>query len=633
MTNLFNPIKIGPLTIKNRFMMAPMENGLAGEGGVVNDRIIRFFEERARNEVGIIITGSVGVSPEGRGLPTQLSIYDDRFIPGLKKLTNAIHNAGSLAGAQIYHAGRQASEAITGIQPIAPSAIPCAVVGNDPRAMTVEEILEMKKTFVQAARRTVEAGFDMVEVHLAHGYLLHSFLSPHSNKRTDEYGGSLENRMRFPIEVLREIAEVCGNHTAVTIRISADEYLDDGLKFNEVITICQEAIKAGAQAISLTAGSYDAVEYTIQPMFIDQGFLVPFSKKLKELVDVPVIVAGRLNDAKLMERIIEQDEADMLAIGRGLISDEELVVKMHEQRYDDIRYCVACNQGCIDNVFQGKGITCLVNARAGFEAERQIEEAITKKKVVIVGAGPAGMEAARVSRLRGHTVTLIDKEESVGGKFNILATPPEKDTFLLYKDYLHNQLTKLGVQIIKENIKTVFDLKKYQPDSVIIATGANQTTPSIKGADLNHVILAEDILNGIESGNTVAIIGGGLVGTETAKFLANAGKHVTIIEMADSIGRGVGPTFAGHLFAYLEEHNVNQIVNAKIVEITPEKVILENQEVVADQVIIAAGYAPNNSFIGELNQEFKNIQTIGDVNQARRIIDATEEGFLAASQI
>ena len=290
MEKLFSPIKIGPVTIKNRFMMAPMENGLADIGGEVNDRIIRFFEERAKNETGIIITGSIGISPEGRGLPTQLSLYDDRFIPGLKKLTDAVHKAGSLIGAQIYHAGRQATEAVTGIQPIAPSAVPCGILQNDPREMTKEEIAEVKDKFVQAARRSVEAGFDMVEVHFAHGYLLHSFLSPHSNKRTDEYGGSLENRMRFPIETLKEIVKVCENKVAVTIRISIEEFLDDGLKFDEAITVCREAVKAGAQAISVSAGSYDSVEYTIQPMFIKQGFLVPFSKKLKESVDVPVIV-------------------------------------------------------------------------------------------------------------------------------------------------------------------------------------------------------------------------------------------------------------------------------------------------------------------------------------------------------
>lgn len=633
MKKLFSPLNIGPITIKNRFMMAPMENGLAAEGGVVNDRIIKFFEERAKNEVGIIITGSVGVSPEGRGLPTQLSVYEDRFIPGLKKLTDAIHNAGSLAGAQIYHAGRQASEAITGIQPVAPSAIPCEIVSNDPREMTKEEIVEMKDKFIQAARRSVEAGFDMIEVHFAHGYLLHSFLSPHSNKRDDEFGGSLENRMRFPIQTLKEIVEVCENKAAVTIRISADEYLEDGLKFDEVITICQEAVKVGAQAISLSAGSYDAVEYTIQPMFIKQGFLVPFSKKLKEIVDVPVIVAARLNDADLMENIIENDDADMLAIGRGLIADEELVVKMKEEKIDDIRYCVACNQGCIDNVFQGKGVTCLVNARAGYEAERNIEKTEEPKKVVIIGAGPAGMEAARVASLRGHDVTVIEKEDMVGGKFTVLSTPPEKDTFLLYKEYLEGQMNKLNVKIVHETITGAADLEKYEPDTVIVATGGHQTTVPVKGADLSHVVFAEEVLKGHSVGEKVAVIGGGLVGTETAKYLAVNGKKVTIIEMMDSIGRGVGPTFAGHMFEFLAKHNVAQLTNAKVKEIQEGKVVLEDRTIEADTVIIAAGYAPNNDILDDIKAAYKDVQIIGDATQPRRIIDATEEAFLAATSL
>lgn len=633
MHKLFTPIEIGPITIRNRFMMAPMENGLAAKGGVVNERIIRFFEERAKNEVGIIITGSVGVSPEGRGLPTQLSIYDDRFIPGLKQLTDAIHQQGSLAGAQIYHAGRQATEAITGLQPLAPSAVPCAILGNNPREMTKAEILEMKDKFVQAAKRCITAGFDMIEVHFAHGYLLHSFLSPHSNKRTDEYGGSLENRMRFPLQVLKEVAAVCENKAAVTIRISADEFLEDGLKFAEVITVCQAAVKAGAQAISVSAGSYDAVEYTIQPMFIKQGFLVPFSKKLKEIVDVPVIVAGRLNDAMLMETIIENEEADMLAIGRGLISDEALVVKMKKKRYEDIRYCVACNQGCIDNVFQGKAITCLVNARAGYETERNIEKAVEKKNVVVVGAGPAGMEAARVASLRGHDVILIDRNRHRGGKFDVIATPPEKDSFLLYKTYLEGQIEKLGVKFFKENIQSAHDLEKYQPDHVVIATGAHQTSLPIKGMNLPHVLFSETVLKGEDTGKKIAIIGGGLVGTETAKLLSEQGKEVTIIEMTDTIGHGIGPTFAGHLFNYLSERNVTLITNAKVHEIKEHEVVLADRRIVVDHVIIAAGYAPNNEMIADVKNKFSHVHVVGDVNEPRRIIDATAEGFLAGVEI
>lgn len=634
MSKLFTPIKIGNLELKNRFMLAPMENGLADLGGEVNQRIIDFFVQRAKNEVAIIISGSVGISPEGRGLPTQLSIYDDKFIPGLKRMTDAVHEAGAKIGAQIYHAGRQASEAVTGIQPIAPSAIPCAILGNNPREMTKEDIIEIKEKFKKAAERSIEAGFDLIEVHFAHGYLLHSFLSPHSNKREDEYGGSLENRMRFPMEVLKEIVEVSKGKAPVIIRISADEYLEDGLKFEEVKTICKEAVNAGIDAISLTAGSYDAVEYTIQPMFINQGFLIPFGEQLKKEVNVPIIVAGRLNSAELIEGIVKEDKADMVAIGRGLIADEELVVKIKNKDYEDIRYCVACNQGCIDKVFLGQGINCLVNARAGYDRERKIEKATEVKNVVIIGAGPAGLEAARVSRLRGHNVTIVDKVNKVGGKMETLSTPPEKDTFLFFRDYLYNQYVRLGIKFVQQDVKSHEDIKELNPDAVIIATGASQTVPPIKGIESKNVLLAEDVLNGdAKVGSTVAIIGGGLVGTETAKYLATQGIKVHIIEMMDAIAKDIGATFVGHLFEVLNKNGVEQHVNAKVKEITESGVILEDGEIKADNVIIAAGYKPNDEIAEDIKNNFKEVYTIGDAKKARRIMDAVEEGFTVACEI
>lgn len=634
MSKLFTPIKIGNLVLKNRFMMAPMENGLAQIGGEMSEGLIDFFVERAKNEVSIIITGSIAVSPEGRGLPTQLNIYEDKFIPELKRMTDAVHEAGGKIGAQLYHAGRQASQGVTGIQPIAPSAIPCEILGNNPREMTKKDIDEMHRKFVKAAERSIESGFDLIEVHFAHGYLLHSFLSPHSNKRTDEYGGSLENRMRFPMAVLRDIIKVCGEKVPVTIRISADEYLKDGLGFEEVKTICKEAEKAGVKAISLTAGSYDSVEYTIQPMFVKQGFIVPFSEKLKRNIKVPVIVAARLNNAELIEDIIENDKADMVAIGRGLISDEELVIKMKNKQYKDIRYCVACNQGCIDKVFIGQGVQCLVNARAGREKDRKIQKAEEIKNVVIVGAGPAGLEAARVAKLRGHNVVLVDKDDKIGGKLETLSSPPEKETFMLFKEYLYNQMTKLDIKFVQKEIKSAKDLEEFSPDSVIVATGSFQTVPQIKGINSKNVLIAEDVLNEkVKVGQTVAIIGGGLVGTETAKFLAYKGIKVHIIEMMDAIAKDIGATFVGHLFKLLNEYGVQQHVNAKVEEIKEDLIILEDKEIKVDNVIIATGYKPNDSIVENIKDSFKEVYLVGDANSPRRIIEAVEEGFLVSSEI
>lgn len=634
MSKLFSPVKIGDLELKNRFMMAPMENGLAEFGGEVSQKLIDFFVERAKNEVSIIITGSVAVTPEGRGLPTQLTVYDDKFVPGLKRLTDAVHNAGGKIGAQVYHAGRQATAAVTGIQPVAPSAIPCQILGNDPRAMTIDDIDDMVVKFREGTERCIAAGFDLIEVHFAHGYLLHSFLSPHTNKRLDEYGGSLQNRMKFPVRVLKEILDVCEDKVPVTIRISADEYVEDGLKFDEVKIICKEVEKMGVNAISLTAGCYDAVEYTIQPMFVEQGFLVPFSREMKKEIEIPVIVAGRLNSANLIEEIIEKDDADMVAIGRGLIADEELVIKLRDKRYNDVRYCVACNQGCIDKVFIGQGVACLVNPRGGHE-ERKIERTEEIKKVVVIGAGPAGLESARVAVLRGHDVTVVDKNDKVGGKLEILSAPPEKDTFLFFRDYLYNQFVKLGIKFTQKEIKSADDLEEFDADAVIVATGSIQSKPPISGIDNNIVLLAEDVLRGdCETGKKVAVLGGGLVGTETAKFLANQGKDVYIVEMLDAIAKEIGATYQGHLFDYLNDKQVEQMVNAKVIEITAEGLILEDGKLVnVDNVVIASGYKSNNDIVDSLKSNFDSVYVIGDAKQPRRITDATEEGFLAACAI
>lgn len=630
MKKLFTPINIGSIEIKNRFMLAPMENGLAHIGGEVSDRLIDFFVDRVQRGVGIIVTGSISISPEGSGLPTQLAIYDDKFLNGLTKLCNEIHKAGGKVCAQLYHAGRQASEAVTGIQPIAPTAMPCSIMNNNPREMTTMDLDEIEKKFIQGAKRAVEAGFDMIEVHFAHGYLLHSFLSPHSNKRTDEYGGSFENRCRYPMRVLKDIIEVVDGRIPVTIRISADEYLEDGLKYEEVKEICKMVEEAGCTAISLTAGSYDSIEYCIQPMFIEKGFLIPYGEKLKKEVSIPIIVAARLNDAKLIEDLIEDNKADMVAIGRGLIADEDIILKIKEQRYDDIKYCVACNQGCIDNVLQGQGINCLVNGRSSYEKERNIELTDEPKKVVVIGAGPAGLEAARVATLRGHQVTLVEKENTIGGKMETLSAPPEKDTFLLYKNFLKTQVEKLGINIIQREVKNPADIEDLEPSCVIIATGSKQTKPPIPGINGNNVVLAEDILNKVvQPKDRVAVIGGGLVGTETAKFIGARGKKVDIIEMADGIAKDSGATFVGHVFQKLEEYQVGIHVNAKVKEITETTINFNDETLDVDQVVIASGYAPNNEIVASMKEKYGEVLVIGDANSPRRILDATREAYLA----
>jgi 2,4-dienoyl-CoA reductase-like NADH-dependent reductase (Old Yellow Enzyme family)/thioredoxin reductase len=634
MRKLFTPIKIGNLEIKNRFMMAPMENGHASFGGGINDSITAFLVERAKNDVGIIISGSIAVTPEGRGLPTQLCSYDESLLPGMKTLVDKIHEAGSLFGAQLYHAGRQATQAVTGIQPVAPSAIPCAILGNDPREMNKEDFKRILDAFVIGARRMVDIGFDLIEVHFAHGYLLHSFLSPHSNKRTDEYGGSLENRARYPFQVLKAVMDEVKGQVPVTIRISIDEFLNDGLTFEEAKKICIMAEELGVDAISISAASYDSVEYIIQPMFIPQGFLVKYAEEVKKQVKIPVIVAGRLNSAELIEDIVESGKADMVAIGRGLIADEELVVKIKNKDYKSIRYCIACNQGCIDKVFIGQGAKCLVNPRAGYELTRKVIPAKHKKKVVIIGAGPASLEAARIAKLRGHDVIVLDKVDRIGGKLELLSIPPEKDTFIKFRDYLYNQMVRLGVKFELVNVTSPEQLKPYNPDVVIVATGATQSPPNFPIAPGAHVVMAEDVLTQkVEVGNTVAVIGGGLVGAETAKFLCSQNKNVHIVEALDAIGKDYGATYIGHNLSFLTKKGVISHLNSKVVGAEKGKVVLEHGSIAVDSIVVAVGYRANTALAEELKKHFKEVYTVGDALSPRRVLDASSEGFEVANTI
>ena len=628
MPELFSPVAIGDLVLKNRIMMAPMENGMAHEGGMVSERLIHFFEERAQNDVAIIMTGSVTVAPEGAGLPSQIAIYDEKFLPGLEHLCSAVHRAGAKIGAQIYHAGRQATERITGLQPVAASAMPCAILENHPRELAREELPAMVKRFTVAAERAVRAGFDLIEVHFAHGYLLAGFLSPHSNHRKDEYGGSLENRCRFPFEVLKEVIRVVDGRVPVTIRISAQEFLDDGLMFEDVKKICVQAEACGAQAVSLTAGCYDSVYTSIQPMYVPRGFLVPYAAELKKLLNIPVIVAGRLNDGPFIEDVIASGKADMVAIGRGFFADSALVRKLRNKAYDDIRYCVACNQGCCDRIFVGGAATCMLNARASFEAERQIIHAGTSRKIAVIGAGPAGMEVARTAALRGHEVTLYEEAAETGGKLLLVAAPPEKESFLLFLNYLRAQVTKLGVKIVRRRVEGPEDIAGGNPDAVVIAAGARQTIPPIRGKDLPVVALAEDFLSGRrKSGKKVVIIGGGLVGVETAHFLASRGVDVTIVEMMDRIAREAGPTYTDYISRNMEKYHVSIHTNVKVDRIFQNGVEFDGRKEYADTVIIASGYRSNNELVLKMKETYPNVHVVGDAVSPRNILFAVHEAF------
>lgn len=636
MPDVFSPVKIGGVQLKNRIMMAPMETGLAEEGGFIGDRLITYFVERAKNEVAVVVTGSVACSPEGRGLPRQLSCYDDSFLPGLERLAGAVHKAGSKIAGQIYHAGRQATRAITGLEPLAPSAIPCPVMNDMPREMTEGDMEIMIEKFGRGAARLMKAGFDMVEVHLAHGYLLFGFLSPFSNKRNDGYGGSLANRLRFPLQVIRRIREEVGSSMAVTARLSVDEFVEGGLTFAEAGEICRAIAGEGVQAISISAGSYISVATIIQPMSFPRGFLVNYAEQVKKMVDVPVIVAGRINSPDILNEIISLKKADMVALGRALVCDPGFAVKMKEGRAEDIRPCVACNQGCIDRVLTGGGINCLQNARAGMESERLVEPAAPGKKIMVVGGGPSGMEASRVAALRGHTVWLVEKEGRLGGKVPMASMAPGKEEFVNVAGYLERSIRKLGVKIILGEPDPERVINEFRPDTLILAAGSDPVVPDIPGIEGDNVVTAEDILNGrAETGQRVVIIGGGKVGMETALYLAKQGKGVTVAEMTGEVAADMGPIIKAVLLSEIQKNNVAVLVNARVREVTVDGPVIQreggHEKLAADTVVLATGYRPACRLLID-RPDIKTLVT-GDAVEVRNAFFAIHDGFLAGAGV
>lgn len=403
MSKLFEKIKIGNLELKNRIVMPPMGTQLANTDGTISARQIEYYAARARGGAGMVEVEFSTVDPVQFAALTQVRISDDRFMPGLAALASAIKSNGSRAAIQIHHPGRQASSRTTGAQPVAPSAI-AGPSPELPRELSVVEILELEERFAQAALWAKQAGFDAVELHGAHGYLLCQFLSPYSNQRQDDFGGDTQRRARFPLEIVRKVRQRVGNDYPILFRLSADEHVEGGLTLNETRLIVQWLEEAGVDAISVSAANHASMEWSIQPMLMKPGCLVPLAAEIKKVVKVPVMVAGRINDPLVAERILEQGKADLVAVGRGLLADPDFPRKAKDGREREIIKCIACNT-CYDQILRLQPIACLVNPEAGRELEKE-QKAVNPGRVVILGAGPAGLEAARVVALRGHQVTV-----------------------------------------------------------------------------------------------------------------------------------------------------------------------------------------------------------------------------------
>lgn len=614
--HLFTPLKIGKLALKNRLIMSPVGTRLAREG-MVTEPFVDFYLARARGGVGLIVLEPCFIEPAGEG--RFLSLHDDHFIPGLQHLTSAIHACGIPIGVQLFHAGWPKGASEARFQP-----------PISPAALSIEEIRRLTDSFGRAAARARRAGFDLIEIHAAHGYLLSQFLSPLANRRTDEYGGGPEGRARFVAEIIRSVRRSVGDELPLSCRINGADHLPGGLALPDARRIAPILEGAGLDLLSVSAGALGSYPLTIPPYDVPPGCYVPLAEGIRKEVRVPVAVAGRINVPDLADEIIASGKADLVAMARGLVADPDLPNKALAGDTARIRRCIGCNV-CLDSDFEGH-IACTVNPMAGREKALAIMAVPGPKKVIVVGGGPAGLEASRIAALRGHRVTLFEGDARIGGQWRIAACPPHKQGFLDLLDWFSDELCRSGVDIRLGEKVTPEDIAGMNPDAVIVAVGAVPALPPIPGIEREGVVHAWEVLQDrVPVGDRVLVIGGGATGLETAEYLAERGRRVTVVEMLDSFAADMGGTVAFHLRWRLKKLGVELVRNTRVQAITDRGVRVwhrggEEMWDRFDTIVIALGVKPRDERWESLRGRVAELYVIGDAAGPGRGADAIRQG-------
>ncbi len=639
---LFEPLKVGNLTLKNRFVMAPMSVHM-GEEGNVTENEIAYLERRAAGGVAMITVGSVLVHPDG-DFGGQIWIESDDRIPRLKELTDRIHKHDCLVSAQLHHSGRETNISTSGYQPVAPSYFEPEVYSvfeaeyDPPRVLTTREVGDYVEYFAQGVRRAKEAGFDAVELHCAHGYLICSFMSPLTNHRTDKYGGSFPARMRFVTEIIERARELVGPEYPITARIVGEEDRVGGIDQKLSAEIARYLEGLGVAALNVSAGMYPYTR-TVPCMYFKRGVNLFLADNVRENVHIPVFSAGQLNRPDLQLAAIQNHKCDAICVGRTLICDPDYPNKLKEGRLDDIVYCISCNKACHDRTDGDRFLHCTLNVSVGRETDPayELKEAPVSKKVMVVGGGPSGMEAARVAKLRGHDVTLYEKDEKLGGRLLLAAVPPSKHGYGEACEYLIKQIEKNEIPVRLHTPVTKEILEAEKPDVVILSTGTKPLIPPIPNIEKPVVVEVDEILKGnIVAGKKCVIIGGGAVGAETAHWIMEQDKRVCdIIEMRDGIGIDMPQDSRICLMdEYDKIPDLHVHTSSVVKEIGDDYVTYESGGELkkisdVDMVILAAGVKPNRDLEAIAREYAKEVYITGDAERPKDLVKAIKEGYEA----
>jgi 2,4-dienoyl-CoA reductase-like NADH-dependent reductase (Old Yellow Enzyme family)/thioredoxin reductase len=648
--HLFSKGKIGTLELKNRIVMPAIGVGLANADTTMSDEMIAFYEERAKGGTGLIITEVTRVNDEhGAAQPRQISVARDELIPGLTGLTDAIHKHGAKIFVQLYHPGNQGISAFMKDNiTVSPSGIMSTLTQQPTRALGEQEVESLVQDFINGAVRAKKAGFDGVEIHGAHGYMINQFFSPYTNKRTDKYGGSTEKRAQFAKEVILGIREKLGQDFPVILRISVDEFLhltpiqEPGLMLEEGVQIAKYLAPFGLDAINVSSGIYESMSIAWEPSSYDQGWRVYLAEAVKKVVSVPVFTVGVIREPAFAEKILANGSADFICIARGNLADPEWANKAKDGRESELRKCISCLH-CMESLIQNgeidEPLECAINARCAREFKyNYLKKDGADRKVAVIGGGPAGLEAARVLAERGFKTVLFEKSGQLGGQLLLANKPPKKDKINWLIGFFENELKRLKVEIKLNSSPTVADIKALSPYAVFVGTGSDAIVPtSIEGVRNSNVYTTTDILSGKVklSGKNVAVIGSGMTGLETAELLA-CGNTVTVVEMLEKIGGEAYWQNMVDVLMRLGQQKVKMLPGHKLAKIEKDKIILEivkdktMTELSADAVVLGLGVKAGNKVAEEMKASFSNVQFIGDTSKIGRIANAVKTAFVAA---